>query len=331
MTRPKGPLVTRDTLGTVFAGTLAVCAVAITFLWVRREMVGPPEDIRVRKVANWQDFATGGHQFGSDGAPVEVVVFSDFQCSFCSLLAARLDSLAARMRGDVSIRFRHFPMTNLHRQSGGAAMAAECAARQGRFKQYHDALFAKQDSIGLLPWTSFVGSSDIPDLEQFKACVADSATVARVNEDVEAGLELRVRGTPSILVNEVFHHGLPSLPTMESMVRKALRAKGQSPRPYPSSANSPETSMSAALCATVARSIQGIENVVALKQRYGNTVGSRLSRREVCVGMSPDMIRVAWGNPQSILKQSREGIELAEWRYSSKSVVLANDTVAAFK
>jgi protein-disulfide isomerase len=324
--------VTRETLANVFAGTLALCAVTATALWVRREMIGPPEDIRIRKVSNWRDFAVGGHQFGAGGAPVEVVVFSDFQCSFCSVLAKRLDTIAERMGDTVSIRFRHFPMLNLHSLAGSAAGAAECAGQQGRFKEYHDALFANQDSIGLISWTQFATAAHLPDIEEFAHCAADSTTKPGVMADVEAGVELHVLGTPSLLVNDVVHRGAPTLAALESLVRKAFRSRVRLGGKVATSSlherRSPPRSPS---CASLELASPIVEELSALERRFGRELAVRIRGHEVCLGMSSELVRLAWGYPVTIVKGSRDGRQRSEWNYSSKVLSLIDDTVVAFR
>lgn len=318
----------RETLANVFAGVLALCAVTATGLWVRREIIGPPEEIRVRKVSNWRDFAASGHQLGTEGAPVEIIVFSDFQCSFCSVLAKRLDTLAERMQDTVSIRFRHFPMLNLHKLAGSAALAAECAGEQGRFKQYHDALFAKQDSIGLVPWTQFATEVNLPNTQQFATCIADSTTKPRVMADVEAGVELHILGTPSILVHDIFHRGLPTLAMLESLVRKAFRSR---PRLSITESAQSRTALASTSCMSFATPSPTTETFSVLEQRFGREVAARVTRHEVCLGMSSEMVRLAWGYPVTIVKRSGDGLQRSEWNYVSKMVTLSNDVVASFR
>ena len=196
---------TSETVGNLFAGVLAACAVTVTVLWVHRELQEPPDAVQVAEVPEWHKYAVRGQQLATDGAPVEVIVFSDFQCSYCASLAWRLDTVRAHFQDEVSIRFRHFPMAGLHPQAGGAALAAECAARQGRFKSYHDILFRDPPSVRAARWEEVASRSSMPDLNAFRQCVRDSVTVPRVRADLEAAFALGVRGTPTVLVNDQYY------------------------------------------------------------------------------------------------------------------------------
>jgi len=69
------------------------------------------------------------------GAPVEVVLYSDFQCPFCGRFVQETFSdlrTAYVDVGKVQVAFRHVPLP-IHDRAERAAEAAECAATQGKF------------------------------------------------------------------------------------------------------------------------------------------------------------------------------------------------------
>lgn len=96
-------------------------------------------------VASRPDFSDGEIE-GNANAKVVIVEFSDFQCPFCKRWT---DQNMTRVRGElgdqVAFVFLHFPITQIHPNAGNAALAAQCAAEQGKFWPMHDILFAKQN------------------------------------------------------------------------------------------------------------------------------------------------------------------------------------------
>ena len=90
------------------------------------------------------DVSDGQFQ-GNPNAKVVIAEFSDFQCPFCKQWT---DQNIARLRqqlGDnVALTFLHFPIAQIHANAGNAALAAQCAAEQGKFWQMHDLLFSRQ-------------------------------------------------------------------------------------------------------------------------------------------------------------------------------------------
>jgi protein-disulfide isomerase len=101
--------------------------------------------------------------------------------------------------GKVLLAFRQFPLGNPLSQ--GAAEAAECADRQGKFWEYHDALFQASESFdppGLITRARVIGLTE----EAFTTCL-DGQTRAQVLEDSASGMALQVSGTPTFFVGTI--------------------------------------------------------------------------------------------------------------------------------
>lgn len=181
---------------------LVGCALVVTGLVVRRELFPtrvlpqPPQ-----RVEGWREYGRFGNRIGPTDAKVTVVVFSDFQCGFCAVAAERMRALRREYPSDLAVVYRHFPLRT-HAHAVPAARASECAAAQGRFEPFHDALFSKQDSIGAIPWTRYAIAAGVEDLRGFDRCAGSAIPVAALERDTADGDRLGVRGTPTILVNE---------------------------------------------------------------------------------------------------------------------------------
>jgi hypothetical protein len=87
---------------------------------------------------------------GSKMAPVQIVMWSGFQCPFCSRVEATLKQIVDRYGDKVAITFRDYPLP-FHQNAEKAAEAANCANRQGKYWEYHDALFANQSARNCRP------------------------------------------------------------------------------------------------------------------------------------------------------------------------------------
>src|SRR3989344_2071642 len=85
---------------------------------------------------------------GDKDAKVTIIEFSDFQCPFCSRFREQtFDQLKKEYidTGKVKFVYRDFPLESIHPNALKAAEASECADDQGKFWEYHDILFSKQD------------------------------------------------------------------------------------------------------------------------------------------------------------------------------------------
>ena len=88
--------------------------------------------------------------FGTPGAPVVLVEFSDFECPMCKEEAKTLrDNLISTYPKEVRFYFMEFPLDQIHPWGRAAAIAGRCIFRQNAnaFWDYHDWIFAHQDDI----------------------------------------------------------------------------------------------------------------------------------------------------------------------------------------
>jgi protein-disulfide isomerase len=150
------------------------------------------------------------HVRGPADAPL-VVEYADFECHFCLLAHARLDRLALRRV------FRHFPVRSKHPRAWATACAAEAAARQGRFWEMHDSLYADQgrlDDPHLWARAEQLGL----DVDRFEADRRSDDVVARVKRDFDSGIRAGVATTPTLFVAGGAHAGVPSDDLLATMV-----------------------------------------------------------------------------------------------------------------
>ncbi len=141
------------------------------------------------------------HILGNPTAPIIIVEYSDFDCTFCKTFDTTLHEIIANAgaTGKVAWVFRHFPLTEIHPDALKKAMAAECAAQAGgndAFWKFASALFAHQpaDTTKLGEYAKTAG---VPS-DAFTACYTNAVTTveARVKADRENALAIGARGTP---------------------------------------------------------------------------------------------------------------------------------------
>ena len=99
----------------------------------------------------------------------------------------------------VKVVFKHFPLS-FHKQAGPAAMAAMAAGEQGRFWEYHDELFFKQNRLGNELYLEIARAMGL-DLQKFSLDIMRPSLRQRVEQDIADGKKAGVTGTPTIFVN----------------------------------------------------------------------------------------------------------------------------------
>ncbi len=154
---------------------------------------------------------------GPVDAPVVIVEWSDFQCPYCQRLAGSLERMHEVFGDRIRIEFRHLPL-DAHEHARAAALAAICAGQVDRFWPMHDALFAQQDRLSA-DFILQIGESVGLDPQALATCMADPATLAVLNIDMEAGRAQGARGTPTFFVNGIRYAGGYPAGAMENLIR----------------------------------------------------------------------------------------------------------------
>ncbi len=146
------------------------------------------------------------HVRGERGSRLELVMFGDFQCPFCLGAQSVVRRVRERLGDELHFAFRHLPITERHPLAPEAAEAAEAAAAQGKFWEYHDALFAAQPKLSRETMLA-VGRDLGLDAERMAAEIDAGAWRQRIERDEASAAESGATGTPTFFVNGVRHYG----------------------------------------------------------------------------------------------------------------------------
>ncbi len=164
---------------------------------------------------------------GKPGAPVVVTVFSDFECPFCARLAPILKQVQQRYPDQVKVVFKHFPLAK-HAYAFKAAMAAVAAGNQGKFWQFHDALFAEPGGVGDDKILAIARDLHL-DMERFRKDRDSDSARQQVQQDKQEGEKNGVGATPSVFVNGLRVRGLTLEGLEEAVSRELARIANQNP------------------------------------------------------------------------------------------------------
>jgi len=107
-----------------------------------------------------------------------------------------------------------------------AAEAARCAGMQGKYWEYHDALYSAQnlDLADLKELAKSLGLNN----ERFNQCLDSGGQASAVAQDLAEGEALGITGTPSFFVNGHFTSGTVGLDVLRNMIDQELNvSKGE--------------------------------------------------------------------------------------------------------
>jgi protein-disulfide isomerase len=136
---------------------------------------------------------------GSANAAVTIIAFTDYQCPSCASMHPALERLVKENAGKVRLVARDFPLSQ-HAEAFKAAEAAEAAREQGKYWEYVQVLMQNQSSLGMDKLKSFAAELGL-DRARFDAALDSGKFTEMVQDDVEEGIKLGLKGTPSIFVN----------------------------------------------------------------------------------------------------------------------------------
>lgn len=153
---------------------------------------------------------------GPNDAKVKLVVFSDFACPYCKVIATQLEKQVAN-NSDVAVVWKDFPITSLHPTSGNAHIAARCAFEQGKFWEYHDALFANPSDFARSTLLSIARNLEL-NQSKFNTCLSSTEPIDQVAQGIQEGNALNIDGTPYIFVNDQRISGLVTEQELEQVI-----------------------------------------------------------------------------------------------------------------
>lgn len=142
----------------------------------------------------------GDHVRGAPGAPLQLVMYGDFECPYCAAAQGILRRVENRLGDRLAFVFRHFPLDELHPHAGHAAQAAEAAGAQGAFWEMHDALYAARGRLAdpdLVDHARRLGL----DGDAVAAALRDGTYAERVERDRSSAQAAGVTGTPAFFAN----------------------------------------------------------------------------------------------------------------------------------
>lgn len=170
------------------------------------------------------DDLKGRPALGPKEAPITMVEFSDFHCSFCGKVTPTLEKLMENYRGKIRRVWRHYPLP-IHTGADRTHEASECAHEQNKFWEYHDKLFSNQggswDDATLIRLAGETGINK----KKFERCLSSGKHKDLIQKEIQAGTKAGVQGTPAAFVNGRLVSGAQPYDKFEAVVQSELLKK----------------------------------------------------------------------------------------------------------
>lgn len=162
-----------------------------------------------------------GPSFGPANAKVVIQEFSDFQCPYCGKAKPTVTEIKKAYGDKIRFEFRHFPIDG-HDNALPAAVAANCAHRQGKFWEMHDKFFDNQAALSkedIVKTAKEIGL----DMGKFQPCFDKQETLAEIQKDQQVAGEIGVNSTPTFFVNGKKMAGAMPFEQFKMVIESELR------------------------------------------------------------------------------------------------------------
>ena len=157
-----------------------------------------------------------GAVLGNPDGAITLVEFSDYACGYCRQSVADVMQVV-KDNPDLKVVVREYPI--LSEGSANAAMMALAAADQGRYRQFHDAMFA-QGSVAAENIAAAAIEAGV-DMDRAKADIGSGKYQQQLQNNMFLGQQLGVSGTPAFIVGDKVLQGAVGAGQIQAAIAEA--------------------------------------------------------------------------------------------------------------
>jgi protein-disulfide isomerase len=196
-------------------GVLALTALLILIVYFTWQETGGSGGLSAAEV--------GDPALGPADAPVVITEYADFGCSACRAWHTYgiREQVLATFGDQVRFVWKDFPV--ITPLSPKAAEAGHCAADQGEFWPFHDAVYEQYAGLEEGALRSYASNIGL-DMESFNQCMDQGLMRAKVQANEQEARRLGLRGTPGFAING---RPLPAPPSYEQLASLIQQELGQ--------------------------------------------------------------------------------------------------------
>ncbi|MET0283180.1 MAG: thioredoxin domain-containing protein [Polyangiales bacterium] len=184
-----------------------------------QQAAAQPDDTTVYKVP----VTTADPAKGPADALVTLIIFSDYQCPFCSRVEPTIAALTQKYGNDLRVIWKDNPLP-FHNDATPAAIVAREAFAQGKDKKFweaHDLLFQNQRALGRADLEGYAKQLGL-NAAKVKSALDDNPYKDKIEADKALAASLGASGTPSFFINGRSLRGAQPQPAFEKLIDEEL-------------------------------------------------------------------------------------------------------------
>ena len=156
---------------------------------------------------------------GAQSGRVAIVEFADYECPHCKEAQTLMPPLLAKYSNDVTLYFKHFPISS--RNALNAANAAAAAQNQGKFWQFSDKVWENSDDLTPAVLEGIAKEIGL-DFSRWYGDVGSDANRAHVQRDKTEARSLEIHRTPALFINGRRYTDELDLPSLKDWIDEEL-------------------------------------------------------------------------------------------------------------
>jgi protein-disulfide isomerase len=160
--------------------------------------------------------------YGAVDAPVTLIMFSDYQCTYCrKWYGETFKALMAAYPGKLRFVYKDFPLSSIHPEASPAALAARCAGEQGKYWDYQDLLFTSPTGLSAAAYRQYASDLSL-DSAKFDDCLATRRYEQAIEADYQTAATLGIQSTPTFFINGVPILGAESIDAFKQIIDQEI-------------------------------------------------------------------------------------------------------------
>ncbi len=120
--------------------------------------------------------------------------------------------------------WKHLPLA-MHKDAPAAHLASVAAAKQGKFWEFHDLLFANQKQLKVENFRAHAEELGL-DMERFNKDLVDLTNNKQIDADKAEAAKLGITGTPAFFINGRYLRGAKPFEDFAKLINAELESSG---------------------------------------------------------------------------------------------------------
>ncbi len=190
-------------------------AITITYIVIKKELFNNEKE--PTKIDNFKSYLRNIRTSGNPQANIKIIFFSNYQCPYCKKVNEILKQLIHE-RNDIQIIYYEYP-NEASNVSFNYAKVAICADKFNIYDETKNILYNLRNDKKEIDWEQLARFIDV-NKDTLIKCFNSSKTEDILFNDILTGKKIKIRYTPTLIINGYLVEGLLPKEDLVSIIEK---------------------------------------------------------------------------------------------------------------